>query len=96
LKDKTDLLVAKLAQYAFLFEGKLFTAKQDFALGRMIESAENVQQSALADSGLADDRQPLALGQIEIDAAQNVNLAVSFDEGLVQISDGKEAIIHTE
>ena len=52
-----------------------------------------MQQGAFADPRLAHDRQPLALGQIEVHAAQNLDLAATFDKGFVQIAHRKQLLI---
>ena len=51
---------------------------------RAVERAEQVQQRALARAALADDRQELAVVDVEIDAAQHrdfdLPLAIAFDK----------------
>src|ERR1051326_3903909 len=46
-----------------------------------------MQQRALAHARLADDREPLALGEGEVETAEDLDIGAGVEVGLVQVAD---------
>ena len=59
--------------------------EQDRAVVGRVERAEQVQQRALARPGRADDREELAVLDLEVDAAQHRDHVLALAVGLVQL-----------
>ena len=73
LEDEADLAVAERGQLALAHRRQRLAVEPDLARGRPVERAEDVQQRALADPGLADDDHLLARRDVEVEVAQHLD-----------------------
>src|SRR5580692_1561041 len=74
LPDKTQLPVPKIGQLALRELANVLMTEVYRTLRRPVQTAEQVQQSALARARLAHQRQPLAARDIEVETGENDQL----------------------
>src|SRR6266576_1696973 len=70
LEDESNLLGSDAIQVGGAEAGDIFTVQPNFAGGRAVEAADQVDQSALAGSGGPHHRDPLAGRDLERDIVQ--------------------------
>ena len=74
LKDEADVLAAEAGERGVVGGGEVVIAVADLAAGRHVEAAEDVQQGRLAAARGTEKDDEFARVEIEIDAAQRVDL----------------------
>jgi hypothetical protein len=96
LKDVADVREAELREFTIGQRGKALAAELDFAVVGAIQSAEQVQQRALARAGRAAQRDELAGFHGEVHAAQDFHEAGADAVGFAQAGGAEEGGRHEE
>ena len=78
LKNEPDPLVSEMGYILAIQPGNIRSVYVYLALIRLIEGAEDVQQGTFACAGFADDANDFTFLNFDIDALQNVQVAVGF------------------
>jgi hypothetical protein len=88
LKNEANLVAEQVEQFAFASDGN--ASQRNFTTIRLVQSAQQVQQGAFAAAGRAAERDGLALGALEINAAQDGNgvVFVAFPDAFGTQKDG--------
>jgi hypothetical protein len=76
LEHEADALVADLGQPVAVQPAHRLPGEQVLARGRRVEAAEDVHEGGLAGAGRTDHRHVVVGGDLEIDAAQGLDLDV--------------------
>ncbi len=71
LKDKADTLIAHGCELDVVEAANVLAIEIDLPARGPVQSADDVQESALARTGRADNRQALAMGDLKGDVVQN-------------------------
>jgi hypothetical protein len=103
LVDEAERGVAQVAAPGFRQCREVLALQDHRAAARRIEAAEDVQQGRLAGAGSADDGDPFAAADGEVDVVQHLHRIVAFAEGLADAAAGQDRrtgrsvhIIHSE
>ncbi len=73
LKDEADVAVAKLHERGIVERPEIGVGNDDLSRVGAVEAAEQVQQRALANARRADDRDHLAVGDVQFEIAEHVD-----------------------
>src|SRR4029453_13422245 len=96
LVNKAEPLVAQAAALAVAQARQRPSFDRDVALIGRIESAQHMQQRALAGSRSPDNRDDLARSHLERCAAEHFDGQPALAIGLVQVARGNDRLSHTE
>src|SRR6266699_3671366 len=94
LEHETDFPVAQPRLRAFRQAREVLAVKPDFARVRRVQSAEQMQQRALAGARRAAQREKIAPRHLEIHAAQHFEGALAHGVRLRDGAGGKERLLH--
>ena len=94
LKHKAEVMAAPMADVGLRKIGDHVIADHDPPLGRFVEAGDQVEQGALAGAAGANEAQEFALGDVEIDAAQDVDDFAAASVILVNVLDADQRIRH--
>ena len=84
LVDESERGIAQVAARLFIQAGEIAALQTDRAGGRRIQPAEQVQQGRFAGTGSADDGDPLALDDVEVESLQHLDRVFPLRKGLSQ------------
>src|SRR5262245_23280693 len=84
LEDEADFAVAEGRDLPLRTREHIDAVEEELPARGGVEAAEEVEQRALADARLPDDRDPLACGDLEIEPAQNLDHRRTVDVVLHQ------------
>lgn len=80
LENEADVAVAESGELAGRVAGDIFAVVEDFAAVGGVERAEDVEKGAFAGTAGAGDGDHFTVGDDEVDAAQDAEGAVAFDD----------------
>ena len=84
LEDEAHGPVAEGRDLGFRAREHVRPIDQQPSAGRRIQAAEEMEECALPDSGLADHRHPLARRNVEVEATQHLDHGGAVDVALLQ------------
>ena len=73
LKHEADVPIAKPHERSIVERTKIGVGHDDPSRVRTVEAAEQVQERALPDAGCADNRDHLAVGNVQLEVAEHVD-----------------------
>src|SRR5437773_2088761 len=73
LEDEADFAVAEDGQFALRAREHVHAVEEDPAPGRLVERPQEVEERRLADPGLADDGDPLARLDLQVEPGQDLH-----------------------
>ena len=86
LEDEADFAAAQHGHVVFVEAGDVFAVQQNVAGGRAVQAGQQTQQRAFAAARWSHDGDELAVLDLEIDSAQNVDLV---RRGLDALGEGR-------
>ena len=95
LPYKTNLAVAKLAEFPITKLGDAFRAEVYLTLRWPVQAAKQVQQRLFTGSGLPHESHPFSTPDVEIQVAKHDDLALARAKGLGQIDGTDRTVLPT-
>ena len=96
MKNKSDALAAIAHEFRFGSGAERQTVHADFAAARMIESADEIEQSGFAGAGRPDQRREFARGNREFNFRQRGNDGFADVVTPRQFAGVNENVVHVE
>src|SRR5438270_9369744 len=92
LENKADMASSPACQLAFRHAGDQLAPNPDFALARLIEPGNQVEESGFARAARTHQCEEFAVGYVQIEVVQDIDLFAAPCEKLVYVPDANNRL----